>query len=135
MEDLFDDFFGDLSNRHFFPVTGPFCDWRIRDDDKAFVLSVDLPDLDPEEFEVQLKGDVLTLKVHREEILAPESITKPMRKEAHLTSVRSIRLPRRVRRDEIEAQYKDGVLEIIIPKAERTCVKVKVKECSNIMET
>ena len=127
MEDLCEQFFGDLSSRHFLPVSGPFCDWQIREDENQFVLKLELPGLKAEDFEIQLDGDVLTVRAQKEEIHPPESITRPVRTETHFATVRSIRLPRQVNRDEIEARYADGVLIIILPKVEKTTFKVQVK--------
>ena len=44
------------------------------------------------------------------------------------TFVRSIPLPKEVKRDQINASYKDGVLKIVLPKSEEAKTKeIKIK--------
>ena len=86
-----------------------------------------MPDTDPDDIEISISGEMLTVRSKREETERLEENGYPAEKKSSLSLARSVHLPSRVKRDDIEARYSDGVLEIILPKLEKTVVRVEVK--------
>jgi HSP20 family protein len=94
------------------------------------VVRTDLPGMRPEDIDVSVEGDVLTIKGHREE-------EKEVKEEDYYCSeratgefLRTVRLPEGAAADQVEAHYENGVLEVTVPKPAATptaAVKVPVK--------
>ena len=94
----------------------PVADTYDRDD--HFVIKAELPGVDKKDIVIDVKDGVLTLKGER---TYDNEVTddKYYRKErAYGKFERSFALPVNVDADKIKAEYKDGVLEIEIPKPE-----------------
>jgi len=127
MEELFNRFFDQLSCSCFTPGAGPFTDWQFDEDDRMIYVRIQLPDTDPDDIEISISGEMLTVRSKREETQRLEENAYPAEKKSSLSLARSVHLPSRVKRDDIEARYSDGVLEIILPKLEKTVVRVEVK--------
>lgn len=90
----------------------------IKETEKEFVFLAEIPGMNRENFEVELVGDTLVIRGKREE--AKEDKAEGwIRRERHVgTFMRSFRLDTPVKQDMIEAQYRDGILQITVPKAE-----------------
>jgi HSP20 family protein len=100
----------------------------VRDDGKITVRA-DVPGVKPEEIEIEVDDDVLTISGRHEEE-KEEKKENYLRRERRVGSFsRSIRLPAGVASDDIEATCEDGKLEVTIPapKRERDVVKIKPK--------
>jgi HSP20 family protein len=112
---LFDNFFGR-------PATTPGRAWvppvdmyATKDD---LVLTVELPGVSEKDVSVSITADLLTVKGERR--------CEPQVKEQDLLHLertygkfeRLIQLPMAVQADRVKATYRDGVLEIRLPKAE-----------------
>ena len=94
----------------------PVADTNDKDD--RFVITAELPGVDKKDIVIDVKDGVLTLKGER---TYDNEVTddKYYRKErAYGKFERSFALPVNVDADKIKAEYKDGVLEIEIPKPE-----------------
>jgi len=96
--------------------------------DKDVVIKASLPGVKPEEVEVSITGDMLTIKgEHKEE--SEEKKANYFRKELRYGNFqRSIDLPFPVKSDKAEASYENGVLTITLPKVEEVKPKqIKIK--------
>lgn len=96
----------------------------------TLMVKAELPGINPEDLDISIIGTTLTVSgVKREETV--EKSAYHHRVERRLGSFsRSVRLPCRVRVEDIKATYKKGVLQIIMPKLEledSRVVRVKVK--------
>jgi HSP20 family protein len=103
--------FGSAIERSWMPAVD------IIDTPAAYVLKVELAGVKLEDVHVELEDDVLTIKGerHQDETLDTEQYQST---EWHYGAFqRSISLPRSVKRDDIEATYEDGVVEVRVPKA------------------
>lgn len=89
---------------------------------------MDVPGVKPEALDVQVEGDLLTVRGERKEE-KEEKGEKVHRVERHYGAFsRTVRLPCTVKEDKVEAQLHDGVLTLKMPKAEETkgrSIKVK----------
>ena len=100
----------------------------VLDNEKAYVLKVEVPGLKPEDIELTLENNVLTLKGERK--LEQESLRQGYRRveRRYGSFARAFVLPEGAQGDAIEATVKDGVLNVTIPKAEPPAVrKIAVK--------
>ena len=99
------------------------CAWQpavdIFETDTGLVINAELPGVKKEDVSVELKDNILTIKGER---WAERNIDEQMyyRKERCFgTFKRSFTLREIVQPDQIKARFKDGILEIEIPKVEK----------------
>jgi HSP20 family protein len=86
--------------------------------DGDIVLRFDLPGIDADSVEVTVEGDVLTVGARRAEELAEGE--KPFIRERVVGSFsRRLYLGESADADNIEARYRDGVLTVRVPLAEK----------------
>ena len=101
-----------------------FADWApsvdIEEEEDKYLIKADLPGVDKKDIEVSLDNGVLSIRGEkRTEKESGEKGSKRHRTERfHGTFARSFTLPTQVKADQVNASYKDGVLNLVIPKAE-----------------
>jgi HSP20 family protein len=92
----------------------------IEETDDAYVVTADLPGFDRDDVDVELAADRLTLSAtHTDEESeeGDEDEGRYLRRERRQQSVsRSVRLPEPVDESATEAEYRNGVLTITLPK-------------------
>jgi len=122
----------DFFNEDFFPTlnrtTSSLPAVNIREDEKAFYLELAVPGMDKKDLHLEIKDDVLTISSeHKEEKEQDQDGYK--RKEFSYSSFcRSFYLPEDVNSESINASYKDGILNVEIPKMEEDKKKQKSRE-------
>ena len=87
------------------------------------VAEVSLAGVDPKDVEVSVENDILTLKSEtkkEKEIKEKDYYCKEIRSGSF---IRSMGLPAHVKADKAQAESKDGILKIIIPKDEKKMLK------------
>ena len=79
-------------------------------------MVVELPGFKKEEIEISLHDDTLTISGERkrEESSAQEFLTERL----YGNFQRSLTLPTAVDAEKVKASYKDGLLQVVLPKAE-----------------
>ena len=93
-----------------------------------FEVTVDLPGLEPDDVEVELKNGDLWISGRREEKKEEEGKTFHRIERHHGEFRRILPLPTAIDAEQIEAKFDNGVLTIIIPKTEEAKAKhIKVK--------
>jgi len=100
----------------------------VYEEKDAVVVKAELPGMSKEDIEVNLSGSTLTIKGEkkREEEVVEADYHRSER--AYGAVVRTIELPAEVKTEAGEATFKDGVLNIRLPKSEQAKQKqVKVK--------
>ncbi len=102
----------------------------VAETNQAFEIKMDLPGVKVDDVEIQIDNNTLTVRGQRFE----ESEVKDEEKQYHRVErysgsfARSIVLPTAVNEDETAAEFKDGVLKIVVPKNEDAKPrKIKVK--------
>jgi HSP20 family protein len=90
----------------------------IVEENGAYELTADLPGLKKDDIKIEINDDVLTLKGEKK--LEAEKKDKNYRiaERYYGEFVRTFALPENANRDAIEAEFKDGVLKLTIPKTE-----------------
>lgn len=128
--DLFDRMFSDWS------VPSSWTDERvvvpafdISETEKEYVISGEIPGIDPKDLEVTLTEGILSIKGEKKQE-SEEKKEDYHRIERHYGSFqRNFRVPENIKRDQLDANYKDGVLRLTLPKTEQSEVKkIEVKE-------
>jgi len=95
------------------------------------VVKAPLPGVKPEDVEITITGDVLTIKG---ETKVEENVEKEdyfFQERRYGSFSRSVTLPDGLKTDKAEASFEDGVLTLTVPKAEEhkpKSVKVKAKK-------
>ncbi len=111
--------FHDELNRQF-DANAPSHDWSpavdIRALDDHYVLTADVPGVEPKDIEITMNGRVLTIKGERHS--ESENDTDGYRRVERVRGSfsRSFTLPESVDAEGIEAKGNNGVLEVRIPK-------------------
>ncbi len=83
-----------------------------------FTIKASLPGINPEDLNVTLEDNVLTVQGEIKEDETIEEETYHLRERRYGSFSRSLRFPVPVNANEIEASYENGVLTLTIPKAE-----------------
>jgi HSP20 family protein len=102
------------------PICGLKCRWNpavnVYQDKDRFTVVVELPGLKKEEIEISLHDDTLTIagERKREESSEQEFLTERLYGKFQ----RSLTLPTAVDAETVKASYKDGLLQVELPKAE-----------------
>ncbi len=126
MDDLFDSFFRGLDR----PFSGykawPAID--VAEEEDAIIVRAEVPGCKADDIDISVHGNVLTISGEKK-----MSEEKKEKGYYHVESSygsfrREITLPTDVDQKKIDATYRDGVLAITLPKAEKAkAVKVKIK--------
>jgi HSP20 family protein len=83
-----------------------------------FTVKASLPGIKPEDLNVTLEDNVLTVQGEIKEDETIEEETYHLRERRYGSFSRSLRFPVPVNAGQIEAAYENGVLTLSIPKAE-----------------
>jgi len=93
----------------------PKIDVKAKGDD--IVVRAELPGIDPADVEIEVTDGVLTVKGERKAEEGREGEGWLIRESSYGSFERSMVLPEGVTAEEIKAEYKDGILELHVPKA------------------
>jgi HSP20 family protein len=108
---LFERFWSDLPGRWeglFEPSW--FWDLELEDEGDRYLVRLEAPGFEPDDFEVRLSGGVLTIKADRREERGGHYRYGSLR--------RVLSVPQGIQADKVEARYRNGILEVTLPKSE-----------------
>lgn len=124
----------DFFNEDFFPTfnrnAGNLPAVNIREDEKAFYLELAVPGMNKKDFRIEVKDDVLTISSEQKEEKQEESEGYRRKEFSYRSFCRSFYLPEDVNSEKIGAAYKDGILNVEIPKLEEEKKKERIREIS-----
>ena len=117
---VFDDFLGDYfssgkentSDLAFFPAVD------IKERKDSINVTMEIPGVKKDDISIELNDNILSIKGHREFNKEEEGETHHRIERSYGSFVRSFSLSCPVEKDKIEASYKDGLLNLILPKCE-----------------
>ena len=117
--DFWDDFFRDM------PLSESRFGWApsvdVSESDGSVVVKAELPGMESKDIEVDLTGNILTIKGEKKvEEEKKEEERVYCRERFYGTFQRSFRLPAGVESDKVEANFKNGVLTVSVPKSEES---------------
>lgn len=115
---FFHDFFGGNRPRYASPrTTLPSANLRETKDDYQIELAA--PGMSKEDFTVSLDGDVLSISSERSEESGKNDDENYSRKEfSYQSFYRSFQLPQAADSGKVTAKYRDGILQVVVPKKE-----------------
>lgn len=116
LTDVFDDFFGDSFMPAFFTSSNPI-KADIRETDKEFIIEADMPGVKKEDIRLDLRDGALTIGVEQNEQRNEEK-ENYIRKERRYGSYSRTFNVDGVNQENVTAKYDDGVLTVMLPKAE-----------------
>lgn len=131
VDDLFSKFFGSegwLPTSYFSRGFNPALD--ISETDEDIIVKVELPGVDPKGIEVNLAGTTLTVKGEKKEEREENTESMHRIERSYGSFSRSITLPCEVNEEKTEATFKEGVLNLKLPKNEsskKNSIKIEVK--------
>jgi HSP20 family protein len=130
-DDLFDRFLGGrLTGRT--AVSGPALESFV--EGGKFIVTADLPGVDPKNVDVTVAGDMLTIRGKREETKEEKGRDFMHREVSYGSFERAVKLPEGINHDQIKASYNNGVLKLEVPLPEKVKsrkVPVQVEGASN----
>ncbi len=93
-------------------------DWDLGWEDKEneFVFHAELPGFEPDDFEVKVSGNLLTVQAEHKDEKKEKNGGSSYR---YGSFSRTFTLPHGVAEDKIDARYHSGVLEVHLPKTEQ----------------
>jgi HSP20 family protein len=114
--DLFDMFKSNLLD-DFMDMTRSGFRTDIKEHEDEYVIEAELPGLDKDNITLEINNNNLIISANKEEIIENKGENYIRRERRTGSYQRSFRLEN-VEKDEIEAQYENGILEINLPKKE-----------------
>ena len=88
----------------------------VHETDAEFVVTVELPGVDPKDVELNLSGDVLTITGEKKQ---ERESGGHLVERSYGAFTRTIRLPFEIEADSADAAYDKGILTIQLPKPEK----------------
>lgn len=127
MDRLFDDFFGMTPARgERGAVWSPAV--NVREDADNFYIEAELPGMNKEDIELEVEQNSMVIKGERKFEQKQEGENYHFVERSYGSFYRSFTLPKNVDADGINAEYKDGVLQVTVPKKEEVKPKkVQIK--------
>lgn len=87
--------------------------------DQEFLVKAELPGIKKEDIDISLENGVLTITAESKSETEEKEGDRVIRQERRYGKyVRSLRLGKEVDEKQVKASYKDGILELTLPKAE-----------------
>jgi HSP20 family protein len=124
---LFDSFFDDFGTLA--PSNGYAPAIDLEETADAFLVSMEIPGVDPKNVEITAVGSELTIKGEAKGEDHQKDKTWHRRERRFGTFVRTIALPTQVDTEKIQATYRNGLLELTLPKraeARPRAIKVQI---------
>jgi HSP20 family protein len=97
---------------------GVFPALNISENEDNLCLTAELPGINPNEIDITATADSITLRGERKEPSTSEAVNYHQREREFGTFRRGIDLPTKIDTDNINASYKNGILTVVLPKAE-----------------
>ncbi len=129
MDKLFEEFFTHRPRGQVVAAWEPAVE--VFETDSDVVVRAELPGIDPKNVEITVTDDTLTLKGEARLEREDKGRNYHRRELRYGSFLRSLALPSDVKGDQATASYRNGILEIRVPKSERAkpkSVKVEVAE-------
>lgn len=90
----------------------------VAENDDSFLVKASVPGIDPDDIEITLTDNVLTIQGETRAEEEMEEENYHLRERRFGRFARSITLPSQIDADAVEASYEKGVLTLHVPKAE-----------------
>lgn len=100
---------------------------ELSETEKTLIVKAEIPGVSPKDIDISITDDKLTIQgdFKTERIKEGEGYEKRERRYGRFT--RTIQLPCRILMDDVEATYKDGILNIVMPKCSVEARQVRIR--------
>jgi HSP20 family protein len=125
LQDMFSQFVGD---GNLLPWAGYAPSLDLSETDTTLDVRMDVPGVKPDDIDVQLSGNLLTIRGKRSEEKEEKGRTFHRVERSYGSFSRSVTLPCDVKEDKVDAQIHDGILRVTLQKSEEAKTrKIKVR--------
>jgi HSP20 family protein len=90
----------------------------IAEEQDQIMITAELPGFKPDDIQINMEGNVLTLRGERKFEEEKDRRNYHRVERAYGVFVRSFSLPNNVDRENVKAEFRDGILELTLPKRE-----------------
>jgi len=97
---------------------------NIREDEKKYSLELAVPGIDKKDLKIDINEDVITISSETKNETEENKDGYKRKEFSYSSFCRSFYIPENVDRDHIEANYKDGILTVGLPKQEEEKSKI-----------
>ncbi len=122
LRDEMDRLFDRVFESPWFPEITPMAMWsppiEVVDDEKEITLTAELPGIDPDQIDISVLGNTLTISGEKQEKRERREGETYLSERCYGSFRRSIELPSAVESEKVSAEYDNGVLKVHIPKSE-----------------
>jgi HSP20 family protein len=104
----------------------PYVD--IKDKEGKIIVAADIPGVEKGDISINIRGDTLEISAEKREEKEEKEEGYIKRERSYKKFYRSVPLPTEVDKDKVDATFKNGVLQIVMPKiAGEEVKKIEVK--------
>ena len=100
------------------PITSSFPAMNLYAGDEGVILTAELPGIGPDDLEISVLGETLTLSGSRNMGEDDEDVKYHRRERNFGNFTRTVELPFTVDSDRVEAKFNNGVLHVMLPRVE-----------------
>jgi HSP20 family protein len=97
---------------------------NIKENEKSFMLELAVPGMDKKDLKIDINEDVLTISSESKNETEEEKDGYKRKEFSYSSFCRSFFIPENVNREKIVASYKDGILNVELPKMEEEKSKI-----------
>ena len=112
---LVNDFFSDAFNM----IDTKSFKTDVKETDEEYIIESELPGLEKDDINIEIIDDYLTISAQNEDKIEEEN-ENYIRRERRTGSFQRVFHIENVKDDEIDASYENGILEVVLPKKEKT---------------
>jgi HSP20 family protein len=101
---------------------------NLSETEDNLIINAEIPGVSPEGLDISIKDDILTIKGEMKDEIVEEGRNFHRMERRYGTFSRTLRLPCKVMIDDVKANYKKGLLNIVMPKCRpETAPEIKIK--------
>ncbi|MBM4161266.1 MAG: Hsp20/alpha crystallin family protein [Ignavibacteria bacterium] len=120
---MFDDLLEDVVVRDFARVAPSFPAIDVAEHESEFVLVAEMPGVKKEDLKITFEDSILTLSGERKPYEIPQDARVLLNEVRVREFTRSVRMPSDIQVEKISAKLENGVLRIVLPKAESARIR------------
>jgi len=91
---------------------------NLAEDDEQYILAAEMPGIKKEQVKVTVREGVLTLSGERDAGFDEEKVTLIREERSYGKFEKALRLPAKVDENKVKATFENGILTVVLPKAE-----------------
>ena len=95
----------------------------VSETDENIIVKAEVPGIEPKDIDISISGDNLTIKGEKNAEKEEKGKNYHFVERSYGSFSRTIVLPASVKFEQVKAEYKKGILEITLPKSEKSKVK------------